>query len=308
MAAISGAEFLRQNQALLKKVYEGCTRPYSVSLEEFSDSLFAHIFHSAKNQGTDATAIASEIINQINVDDYCLAVACAKADSEAWDDFVREYKAFLLATARSHSQSEIEAQELASSAYAELYGLKHSGTEVRGSKFRSYSGRGSLKGWLRAVIYQMAIDRFRERARLVQPESDIELERQYPVLQMRAMSVDPASALTEEYYQKPVLDALQQAFGVLESRDKLLLNYYYFDRLKLREIADLFDVHEATVSRSLKRIHKSVRKSVETQLRRDYRMSRSEVQQCCEQTVRNLDINLQSFLGGGLADVALMND
>ena len=302
MGSTNGPEFLRQNHALLKKVYDGCVRPYSVTLEDFADSLSAHVEHAAKNQAVSPSSIADEIINQINVDDYCLAVACAKADSEAWDDFVREYKAFLLATARSHSQSEIEAQELASSAYAELYGLKHSGMEVRGSKFRSYSGRGSLKGWLRAVIYQMAIDRFRERARLVQPESDIELERQYPVLQMRAISVDPSSALAEEYYQKPVLDALQQAFGVLDGKDKLLLNYYYFDRLKLREIANLFDVHEATVSRSLKRIHKSVRKSVETRLRRDYRMSRSEVQECCEQTVRNLDINLQNFLGAGLAD------
>jgi RNA polymerase sigma-70 factor len=308
MGSTIGSEFLKQNYGLLKKAHEGCVRPYSVSLEEFAESLSGHVAHIAKNQGVAVSSIANEIINQLNVDDYFIALACAKADSDAWDDFVNEYKAFLLATARSNSQSEIEAQELASSAYAELYGLKHSGLELRDSKFRSYSGRGSLKGWLRAVIYQMAIDRFRERARLVQPESDIELERQYPVLQMRAMSVDPSSALAEEYYQKPVLDALQQAFGILDGKDKLLLNYYYFDRLKLREIAGLFDVHEATVSRSLKRIHKSVRKSVETQLRRDYRMSRSEVQQCCEQTVRNLDINLQSFLGGGLADAGLPND
>ena len=308
MGALGATEFQKQNQTLLRKVYDSCVRPYSVSLEEFSESVFSHVANSAKNQGGDASAVCVEIISQINADDYCLALACAKADTEAWEDFVRDYKAFLLATARSHSQSEIEAQELASSAYAELYGLKHSGAELRESKFRSYSGRGSLKGWLRAVLYQMAIDRFRERARLVQPESDIELERQYPVLQMRAMSVDPTSSLVDEYYQKPVMDALEEAFGVLDGKDRLLLNYYYFDRLKLREIATLFDVHEATVSRSLKRIHKSVRRTVEMRLRRDFRMSRSEVQECCEQTVRKLDVSLQSFLGVGFTDAGLTDD
>ena len=89
---------------------------------------------------------------------------------------------------------------------------------------------------------------------------------------------------------------------VLNQKDRLLLNYYYFDRLKLREIASLFDVHEATVSRSLKRIHKSVRKSVEMRLRREYSMSRMEVQQCCEQTVQQLDVGIQTFLLSGLTD------
>ena len=299
---MTATDFFELHRELLEKAYQSCARPYTVSFQEFVDSIFGHIAHTADSQGADLYEIAPGIIGQLNIDDLFLAIACAKGNPEAWEDFVSQYKAVLLATARSHCQSEVEAQELASSAYAELYGLKHSGFELRDSKFLSYSGRGSLRGWLRAVLYQMAIDRFRERARLVQPEADIELERQYPILQTQAMASSSMSWFAEEYNQKPVISALEQAFGTLDQKDKLLLNYYYFDKLKLREIATLFDVHEATVSRSLKRIHKTVRRSVETSLRRDYRMSRSEVQQCCEQTVERLDVSLQSFLVSGLTD------
>src|SRR5215472_12648051 len=199
MSLMTATDFFEQHQALLEKAYESCAQAYTVTFQEFVDSVFGHITHTSNSQGADIYVIAPDIIGQININDYCLAIACAKGDPDAWEDFVSQYKAFLLATARSHCQSEVEAQELASSAYAELYGLRHSGTDLRESKFLSYSGRGSLRGWLRAVIYQMAIDRFRERARLVQPESDIELERQYPILQTQALTSDPSSFFAEEY-------------------------------------------------------------------------------------------------------------
>jgi hypothetical protein len=43
--------------------------------------------------------------------------------------------------------------------------------------------------------------------------------------------------------------ALARALALIDSRKRLLLNYYYFDQLKLREIALLMGVHEATISR-----------------------------------------------------------
>ena len=165
MGQMTAVEFVKHNHALLQEVYDGCVKTYSVTFDGFAESLLGHVNHTARSHNTEASSIAREMITQVNASDYCLALGCARGDLEAWDDFVSQYKAFLLATSRCHCQSEVEAQELASSAYAELYGLKHSGAELRESKFNSILA-GLLRGWLRAVIYQMAI-------RPIQGESQI---------------------------------------------------------------------------------------------------------------------------------------
>ena len=51
------------------------------------------------------------------------------------------------------SASAPEAEELADSLFAELYGLS---AEKRGSLLRYFHGRSSLKTWLRAVLAQTA--------------------------------------------------------------------------------------------------------------------------------------------------------
>ena len=56
------------------------------------------------------------------------------------------------------SASSPEAQELADSLFGDLYGLS---AEKRGSLFRYFHGRSSLKTWLRAVLAQRYVDKIR---------------------------------------------------------------------------------------------------------------------------------------------------
>ena len=44
-------------------------------------------------------------------------------------------------------------------------------------KLGYYSGAGSLGGWLRAVVGQLAIDQHRKQAKVVQTEEDSDLDR-----------------------------------------------------------------------------------------------------------------------------------
>ncbi|NMV11918.1 hypothetical protein HKB26_01575, partial [Vibrio parahaemolyticus] len=60
------------------------------------------------------------------------------------------------------------AEEITSSIWSELYGLKADAMGRKPGKLAYYSGRGSLASWLRAVIAQMAVDKFRENSRFVQ--------------------------------------------------------------------------------------------------------------------------------------------
>src|SRR5688500_17677232 len=104
-------------------------------------------------------------IDEIRADDLCLVLACERGDEKAWEDLVKNFDATVKSAARKISNNAEDAEDLASSIWAELYGLKEGK-----SKLAYFSGRGSLAGWLRAVTNQLAIDQFRKMKRLVQIE------------------------------------------------------------------------------------------------------------------------------------------
>jgi predicted DNA-binding protein YlxM (UPF0122 family) len=87
-----------------------------------------------------------------------------------------------------------------------------------------------------------------------------------------------------------------QAFAALEPKDRLLLNYYYFDDLTLREIGLLLNVHEATISRWLARAQKQVRKKTEELLQRNFGLRRAEITECLQLAARS-EVDVRQLLG-----------
>src|SRR5262249_48315532 len=116
-------------------------------------------------------------LDGLHADDLCLVVACELGDQAAWGDLVEGYGATVRSAARAASSNEAMADDLAQSIWAELHGLKAREDGQPAGKLTYYSGAGSLGGWLRAVVGQLAIDQHRQQAKLVQAEEDTELER-----------------------------------------------------------------------------------------------------------------------------------
>src|SRR4029453_13887937 len=110
-------------------------------------------------------------------DDLCLILACEQNDDKAWSELVERFTSTVRSAARSASENEDAAEDLAQSIWAELYGLRVGKDGRRSSKLSYYSGRGSLAGWLRAVVGQLAVDTYRKQARLVQTDEDTDLDR-----------------------------------------------------------------------------------------------------------------------------------
>src|ERR1041385_8176749 len=113
----------------------------------------------------------------MQADDLCLIIACEQSDLGAWSDLVARFTPIVRSAARSASSNEDAAEDLAQSIWAELYGLREGKGGQRASKLAYYSGRGSLAGWLRAVVAQLAVDTYRKQSRLVQTEEDADLDR-----------------------------------------------------------------------------------------------------------------------------------
>ncbi|MCI0485812.1 MAG: sigma-70 family RNA polymerase sigma factor [Blastocatellia bacterium] len=303
-------EFQKAFRPEIAQVLLSIQRRYSVTDADMACALYASakryisdvMEETTGNPGPTETArkATGEFISSLNCEDLCLAVACAKGDEAAWEDFFREYRGYLVNVSRAMTQDAGAAEQLADSTFAELYGLRESGGE-RVSKFSFYSGRGSLRGWLRAVVYQLSADMHRQSNRFVQTEEPEDLDRMARAAAPPEREANTEIAFIRERYRAAVSDSLSRAVSELEPRERLLLVHYYYDEMTLREIGALFDVHEATISRWLAKIQKRVRKLVEKSLVRDHRFNRREVGEAIQLAAEQMDINVREYLFEGVS-------
>src|SRR5579884_2051414 len=123
---------------------------------------------SSRYLPTGATkAEAAELHHKLRVEELALARACAAGSATAWECFIGQYRPKLYQMARGMTGDENAARELADSLYTDLYGTRKSDEGGRNSKLRYYTGRGSLEGWLRTILAQEYVDRYRKARRLV---------------------------------------------------------------------------------------------------------------------------------------------
>jgi RNA polymerase sigma-70 factor (ECF subfamily) len=253
-----------------------------------------------------------EFVDEIRADDLCLIIACESGDERAWEDLVANFDSTVKSAARKISQNTEDAEDLASSIWAELYGLRQDADGNKKSKLAYYSGRGSLAGWLRAVVSQLAIDQYRKQSKFVQIEEDREFENLANEASDDGNGVvshtdDPESLLSEKRTSEDVAEALQAAIASLDAEDRLILKMYYFDDLKLKDIAATFGYHEATASRKLVRVQTEIRKGVERELRQRHGWTDIEVKRYLSETAAGLGINLETMFAALLV-LALVQD
>src|SRR6266851_6416946 len=116
-----------------------------------------------------------EYLSALHLQDLALACACAEGRSDAWDHFVAAFRGYMRSAAGAILRCPPDspaACELADSLFADLYGLGEGAN--RGSLFRYFHGRSSLKTWLRAVLAQRHIDTIRASRRFTDLEGEHE--------------------------------------------------------------------------------------------------------------------------------------
>ena len=244
----------------------------------------------------------AEFCDGLHADDLCLIVACEQGQQTAWDDLVRQFSATVKSAARSAAGNEDAAEDLAQSIWAELYGLRKREDGTVASKLAYYSGRGSLGGWLRAVVGQLAVDQHRKQSRLVQTEEDSDLDRLAQdgasdgLHFGAAAEADPETGFAQARAAKDVETALQRAIAGLDAEDRLLVKLYYFDDLRLREIGAMLGFHEATASRRLARVQTDIRKRVEQILINERGWTRDETARSLAAAAIDLDTDVEVML------------
>jgi RNA polymerase sigma-70 factor, ECF subfamily len=253
----------------------------------------------------DSAALAStvdEFLDGLHADELCLVMACEIGEHSAWNDLFEGYSATVRSAARSASSNEAMADDLAQSIWAELHGLKTREDGTAAGKLAYYSGAGSLGGWLRAVVGQLAIDQHRKQAKVVQTEEDSELDRlvfseaEPDGSHVFQSATSPEELLADNLAAADVEKALGRAMAELSDEDRLLVKLYYFDGLRLREAGAVLGVHEATASRRLTRVHGEVRQRVETILIKEHGWTKSEASRSLSEVAEHLQTEVEPML------------
>jgi len=103
---------------------------------------------------------------ELKLEELVLSRGCANGQEYAWEVFLTRYREKLYDIARGVTKEDASARELADSIYGDLYGTsERDGHRV--SRLNFYMGRGSLEGWLRTVILQEFVNRYRKQKKLV---------------------------------------------------------------------------------------------------------------------------------------------
>jgi len=104
-----------------------------------------------------------------------------------------------------------------------------------------YSGRGSLRGWVRVIAS-------RESSRLLAGQAHEKPVADDALFDAVASGVVPASPLKDNYRQT-FKRAFEEALAALSIHDRLLLRQHFLDGLGIDRLAALHDVHRATAAR-----------------------------------------------------------
>jgi RNA polymerase sigma-70 factor (ECF subfamily) len=220
----------------------------------------------------------------LRIDELALARACAAGHNSAWEVFLTRYREKLYQSALRIAREDSAARELADSLYADLYGTNtREGQRI--SKLASYTGRGSLEGWLRTVLSQEYVNRYRRTKRLVSLDEESE-----EGIQFSAPEPEPLPPAEPRLAQ-----ATDEALAVLSAEDRTILAAYYLDGRTLAEIARMLGVHESTISRKLDKMAKALRKQILAGMARRG-MSRRQAEEAFEVDVRDLHLDIRKRL------------
>ncbi|MFI5105113.1 MAG: RNA polymerase sigma factor [Terriglobales bacterium] len=221
-----------------------------------------------------------EFWRDLKLEELALARACAAGHEAAWQAFLTRFREKLYDIARGITKEDSSARDLADSLYADLYGTsERDGRRV--SRLNFYMGRGSLEGWLRTVLAQEFVNRYRKTKRLVSLEEQAE-----DGVQFSAAPAGPTSPLDSRLGA-----ALDEALGQLTGEDRLVLASFYLDNRTLTEIGRMIGVHESTISRRLEKMLKALRKQVMAGLV-SRGMNRGQAEEALEADVRYLQVDV----------------
>ena len=312
---------LAQCEDVMDEIFARCTENapnFGVREDCLKESLrkTAHKFLFNLSDELPELEQTREFLNAIHHEDLFMTLACSNGSERAWWEFDQQHRAYLERVARHLASTEIDAQEVIDTVYVELYGTRVVDGQ-RVSKFASYSGRGSLRGWLRTVIWHSLVDLHRashDEVSLDEMTENVGEGMAHSNFAEKELGGENEmiDRLADVRYRKATLASIESAFAALDDHEKLLLLYYHVENLKLREIARLVEeptsplrdwfqrksaarernpasrIHESTIMRWLEKTYTKVLEMFIGELKEKFALGEKEIEICMGLATKDL--------------------
>jgi RNA polymerase sigma-70 factor len=217
-------------------------------------------------------------VQSLHTNDLMLALSCARGSNAGWQRFSTLYRRYLTDQIRRLTGIGPDPQELGDAVWIDLFLPDRSGQ----SRIASYDGRSSLATWLRVVVSNRMInERLRKGSRLSNLSGIPE------PADAKALH-DVESRLRVNRYREMILSCFERALQRLSTRDRLVLLLRYDQELQLGQIARLFSVHQANITRQIDRVMDRLRNDLRDLLAEDHGLGSDAVQECLSVAVESL--------------------
>lgn len=316
------SDLLEKCESVMDEIFTRCSENapnYELTLDCLKDSLrkSAEKFINCNSSGAITVEEIKDFLNNIKADDLFLALGCANGNERAWWEFDQQHRSYLERVARHLARTDVDADEVVDRVYVDLYGTRIVDGE-RASKFATFSGRGSLRGWLRTVIWHSLVDLHRashDEVSLDQMTENVGegyTHANFADAEKLGGEDEMIREISKERYRKATSTAIENAFENLDDHEKLLLLYYHVEDLKLREIARLVEnpesplrqwfqrksanrkknpkskIHESTIMRWLEKSYSKILQLFRRELEETHELGGEEIEICLALATKDL--------------------
>jgi RNA polymerase sigma-70 factor (ECF subfamily) len=236
-----------------------------------------------------------EALETLAVGDLYLATAMSQGDPRSWALFEERYAEYARRLCHHYIESPERAREITATLAADLFLPRRDGEPAR---VASYRGFGSLKGWLKVVLYHITQDRYREDKKTVSLDDDSGRgeEGTSRAERIESPAPPPDADIVQKRCHEAFQAALPQAVIVLDDREKNLVQLYFVKGLQGNELAPMFRVHESTVSRWLDKLRLHLKSTIERVAHSRCGMTPRDVRECYEVLGKGLHVSLDRIL------------
>ncbi len=227
-----------------------------------------------------AEAAPLDALAQLNVPELYLCFACAEGLADALALLDREYFAELRPALSKMGLTASAIDETLQVMREELLAPRPDAAP----RILSYSGRGQLRGWLRAVAARTGL------RTIGQPHRQEELDER--------KHAPTEGDLELEYMKKTYGEAFQRAFtaalAAIPAEDRLLLKQRFRHQLTVEELGAMHSVHAGTISRWVAAARERLVKATRVEMMRELGVDRAEVSSILRLIESQMEITLSS--------------
>lgn len=161
---------------------------------------------------------------------------CKAGKRDAQSKLYCDYAPKLFGVSRRYSRDQTEAEDTLHEAFVNIF-----------NKINQFSGKGSFEGWMKRIVVNIALEKYRTRYRM-QTVEDI------TIYDSRLASDDAHDQLNEAQLMELIQD--------LPPRYKMVFNLYAIDGYNHKEIAEIMDINEGTSKSNLSRARKILQNKI----------------------------------------------